>query len=101
MADNGNSFETRYFSAWKYPCKIDEFMLPQIIQDYTKQNTVPIGCFILAFNDTSIAYEIGEQAWISNNPMIDAALDGAQIFLNPSASENERGKIQRKLQMFE
>lgn len=32
MADGGNYFETRYFSAWKHPRKVDEFMLPQIIQ---------------------------------------------------------------------
>ena len=44
---------------------------------------------------------MGEEAWISDNPMIDAALDGAEIFINPSASESERGKIKRKLQMFE
>ena len=59
MADGGNYFETRYFSAWKHPRKIDEFMLPQIIQEHTGQHTVPIGCFILSFNDTSIAYEVG------------------------------------------
>jgi len=42
---------------------------------------------ILNFNDTSMAYEICEESWISNNPMIDAALDGAEIFVNLSASE--------------
>ena len=77
MADGGNYFETRYFSAWKNPRKIDDFMLPQIIQESTGQLTVPIGCFIIGFNDTSLAYEICEESWISNNPMIDAALDGA------------------------
>lgn len=76
-------------------------MLPQIIQDVTQQRSVPIGTFILAFNDTSLAYEICEESWISNNPMIDAALDGAEIFINVSASEIERGKLKRKLQMLE
>jgi NAD+ synthase (glutamine-hydrolysing) len=33
-------------------------MLPQIIQDVTGQRNVPIGCFIINFNDTSLAYEI-------------------------------------------
>jgi hypothetical protein len=33
--------------------------------------------------------------------MIDAALDGAEIFINVSASEIERGKLKRKLQMLE
>lgn len=54
-----------------------EFKLPLVIQEVTKQHTVPIGSFIIDFNDTSLAYEICEESWISNNPMIDAALDGA------------------------
>ena len=56
LADGGNYYETRYFSAWNHPRKTDEFMLPQIIQEVTQQTMVPIGSFILAFNDTSIAY---------------------------------------------
>lgn len=32
--------------------------------------------------------------------MIDAALDGAEIVVNPSASYVERGKLERKMQMF-
>jgi NAD+ synthase (glutamine-hydrolysing) len=76
-------------------------MLPQIIQEVTGQFTVPVGCFIIGFNDTSLAYEICEEAWISNNPMIDAALDGAEIFVNVSGSDIERGKLKRKLQMLE
>ncbi len=35
LADGGNYFETRHFSAWKYPRQVGEFMLPQIIQDVT------------------------------------------------------------------
>lgn len=48
-----------------------------------------------------MAYEIGEEASISNNPMIDAALDGAEIFINISGSETERGKLTRKMRMLE
>jgi hypothetical protein len=33
--------------------------------------------------------------------MIDAALDGGEIFINVSGSEVERGKLKRKLQMLE
>lgn len=35
LADGGNYFETRYFSSWKHTRKIDNFMLPQIIQEVT------------------------------------------------------------------
>ena len=55
-SDGGDKFETRYFSAWKHSRKIDDFMLPQIIQEVTQQHAVPIGCFIIGFNDTSVAY---------------------------------------------
>lgn len=61
---------------------------------------MPIGDFLIEFNDTTLAYEICEESWISNNPMIDAALDGAEIVVNPSASYVERGKLERKMQMF-
>jgi hypothetical protein len=33
--------------------------------------------------------------------MIDAALDGAEIFINGSASEVVRGKLKRKIQMIQ
>jgi hypothetical protein len=33
--------------------------------------------------------------------MIDAALDGAEIFINGSASEIVRGKLKRKIQMIQ
>ena len=58
LADGGNYFETRYFSYWRHPRKVDEFMLPQVIQEVTGQKVVPIGSFILNFNDTNVAYEI-------------------------------------------
>lgn len=32
--------------------------------------------------------------------MIEAALDGAEIFINPSASDSQRGKLKRKIQMI-
>lgn len=32
--------------------------------------------------------------------MIDASLDGAEIFLNPSGSHIERGKLTRKIQLI-
>lgn len=32
--------------------------------------------------------------------MIDAALDGAEIFVNVSGSEIMRGKLKRKIQML-
>ena len=76
-------------------------MLPQIIQEATGQKIVSIGSFILHFNDTQIGYEICEQSWISSNPMIDASLDGAEIFINVSGSDVSRGKLKRKLQMLE
>lgn len=71
-----------------------------MVQEVTDQTSVPIGIFILNFNDTRMAYEICEESWISRNPMIEAALDGAEIFVNASASDIQRGKLKRKIQMI-
>lgn len=32
--------------------------------------------------------------------MIDAVMDGAEVVINPSASNVERGKLARKIQMI-
>jgi NAD+ synthase (glutamine-hydrolysing) len=100
LADGDNYYETRWFGFWKEKQMVDEFKLPLIIQELTCQTTVPIGVFLIDFNDACLGYEICEEAWISDNPMIEAVMDGVEIIVNPSASNVERGKLTRKLQML-
>ena len=58
LADGDNYFETRQFASWKSKHTIGCFKLPENIQKITGQKDVPIGVFIIEFNDTSLAYEI-------------------------------------------
>ena len=56
LADGGNYFETRYYSAWQNKREVGEFLLPHNVQEVTGQVSVPIGVFVLGFKDTSLAY---------------------------------------------
>lgn len=62
---------------------------------------MPIGHIVLSCRDTDVGYEICEEAWVSNNPMIEQSLMGCEIFINPSGSHIEQGKLNRKLQLVE
>lgn len=56
LADGDNYFETRQFASWQSKRSVGSFKLPQSIQRVTGQKEVPIGVFIIEFNDTSLAY---------------------------------------------
>ncbi len=60
LADGDNYFETRQFASWDSKRSVGTFKLPQAVQTVTGQTEVPIGIFIVEFNDTSMAYEICE-----------------------------------------
>lgn len=87
LADGGNYFETRWFSAWKYNYT-EKFELPIGVQKITGEKEVIMGHILIRCLDVDIGFEICEEAWISDNPMIKQALDGAEIFLNSSASHD-------------
>ena len=100
MANDGNHFESRWFSSWK-PYHSEEHYLPEPIKKLTGQVTVPIGHLIFRCHDTDIGYEICEEAWVSKNLMIEQSMSGCEIFLNPSGSHVEQGKLYRKIQLVE
>lgn len=77
LPDGDGYYETRWFGMWRERRKVGQFKLPKSIQEVTGQTDVPIGEFLLQFKDTIVALEICEEGWISHNPMIDSALDGA------------------------
>lgn len=58
LADGDNYYETRWFGFWKEKKQVDEFKLPRIIQNLTGQTSVPIGVFLIDFNDACLGYEI-------------------------------------------
>ena len=76
LADGDGYFETRWFGFWKQKGQVAEFKLPRVIQDVTGQKRVPIGEFLIEFNDTCLGFEICEESWISDNPLIQAVMDG-------------------------
>ena len=80
------------FTAWTQKRTIEEFYLPRIIQDITRQSKVPIGDAVLALQDTVIGYEICEELWNPLSSHIDMSLDGVEIFVNGSGSYMELRK---------
>jgi len=92
MCDDGNYRESRWFTAWTQKRTIEEFYLPRIIQDITRQSKVPIGDAVLALQDTVIGYEICEELWNPLSSHIDMSLDGVEIFVNGSGSYMELRK---------
>lgn len=87
LADGGNYFESRWFSAWKANY-VEQFDLPVGIQKLTGVKSCPMGHIVVRCLDVEIGFEICEEAWISNNPMIQQSLNGVEIFLNSSGSHD-------------
>ena len=55
LANDGNYREMRYFSGWNNISKMDQYVLPPMIQKLTNQYNVPIGPAIIETQDTSLA----------------------------------------------
>lgn len=54
--------------------------------------TVPFGTLIFNNGQLRLAVEVCEDLWVSNPPSADLTLEGAEIILNPSASNAVIGK---------
>jgi NAD+ synthase (glutamine-hydrolysing) len=63
MADDGNYHESRWFTPWQ-KIGVEDFVLPEFIQEVTKQKRVPIGVAIMRTEDTEIGIEICEELWV-------------------------------------
>uniref|UniRef100_A0A8C0KX25 Glutamine-dependent NAD(+) synthetase n=1 Tax=Canis lupus dingo TaxID=286419 RepID=A0A8C0KX25_CANLU len=63
LANEGNYRELRWFTPWSRSRQTEEYFLPRMIQDVTKQETVPFGDAVLATRDTCIGSEICEELW--------------------------------------
>ena len=57
LANDGNYRETRWFTAWQHPKKVEKFRLPLLVSDVTKQTHVPFGDAALEFIDGSLGSE--------------------------------------------
>ena len=63
LADDDNYRERRYFTGWSRLKQVDEFVLPQFIQQITGQKLVPFGDAVIQTDDASIGSEICEELW--------------------------------------
>ncbi len=85
LANDGVHYETRWFNAWPS----SELFEVEILGFQ-----VPFGDVIYKINNTSIAFEICEDAWSENRPGARYAKEKVDMILNPSASHFAFGKSQ-------
>ncbi|XP_057173241.1 glutamine-dependent NAD(+) synthetase isoform X14 [Ursus arctos] len=77
----------------------EEYFLPRMIQDVTKQETVPFGDAVLATRDTCIGSEICEELWTPHSPHVHMGLDGVEIFTNASGSHHVLRKAHARVDL--
>ncbi|XP_035119572.3 glutamine-dependent NAD(+) synthetase isoform X6 [Callithrix jacchus] len=77
----------------------EEYFLPRMIRDLTKQETVPFGDAVLATWDTCIGSEICEELWTPHSPHIDMGLDGVEIVTNASSSHHVLRKANTRVDL--
>nr|XP_012613089.1 glutamine-dependent NAD(+) synthetase isoform X5 [Microcebus murinus] len=99
LANEANYRELRWFTPWCRSRQIEEYFLPRMIQDLTKQETVPFGDAVLATQDTCIGSEICEELWTPHSPHIDMGLDGVEIVTNASGSHHVLRKAHARVDL--
>ncbi|XP_038621075.1 glutamine-dependent NAD(+) synthetase [Tachyglossus aculeatus] len=99
LANEGNYREMRWFTPWQRTRTIEEYFLPRMIQELTKQETVPIGDAVLATQDTCIGSEVCEELWTPYSPHIEMGLDGVEIFTNASGSHHTLRKAYTRVDL--
>nr|XP_006642713.1 PREDICTED: glutamine-dependent NAD(+) synthetase isoform X1 [Lepisosteus oculatus] len=99
LANGGNYREFRWFSPWKKTRHVEEFVLPEMIQEVTGQETVPFGDGILVTKETCLGSEICAELWSSRSPHIDMGQDGVEIFTNSSGSHHELRKAYHRVNL--
>uniref|UniRef100_A0A673U835 Glutamine-dependent NAD(+) synthetase n=1 Tax=Suricata suricatta TaxID=37032 RepID=A0A673U835_SURSU len=99
LANEGNYRELRWFTPWSRTRQTEEYFLPRMLQDLTKQETVPFGDAVLATRDTCIGCEICEELWTPRSPHVDMGLDGVEIFTNASGSHHVLRKAHARVEL--
>ncbi|ELK13223.1 glutamine-dependent NAD(+) synthetase isoform X1 [Pteropus alecto] len=99
LANEGNYQELRWFTPWSRSRQTEDYFLPRMIQELTKQETVPFGDAVLATQDTCIGSEVCEELWMPHSPHIDMGLDGVEIFTNASGSHHVLRKAHARVDL--
>lgn len=99
LAENGNSREGRYFTAWPSSKNTAELVLPEVIQKIKGQTTVLIGDALIQTKDTMIGIETQEEACESTPPSVQMGLEGVEIFLNNSALHHQIRELDTRIRI--
>ncbi|XP_068832903.1 glutamine-dependent NAD(+) synthetase isoform X3 [Capricornis sumatraensis] len=99
LANEGNYRELRWFTPWSRSRQTEEYFLPRMLQDLTKQETVPFGDAVLSTRDTCIGSEVCEELWTPHSPHVDMGLDGVEIFTNASGSHHVLRKAHARVDL--
>ncbi|KAJ3017069.1 glutamine-dependent NAD(+) synthetase [Thoreauomyces humboldtii] len=100
LANDGNYREMRWFAAWQKLRTVEDFYLPRIISEITKQHTVPFGDGVISARDTVLGTEMCEELFTPDSPHIHQALDGVEIFTNSSGSHHEFRKLDTRIDLI-
>ena len=98
LAEDGNYREGRWFTGW-HKDKLDvleDHVLPDEIQEITKQKSVKFGVGIIETSDATIASEVCEELFTPESLNILLGLEGVDIISNGSGSHFQIGKQQRR-----
>lgn len=107
LADDGNYRERRFFASWPLELSqlnqnvLDDFILPPILQEATKQISVPIGIAMIRTKETIIAAEVCEELWSPKSPHVNFYLSGAEIICNASGSHHQLRKLSNRLTLIQ
>ncbi|XP_062051657.1 glutamine-dependent NAD(+) synthetase isoform X5 [Lepus europaeus] len=99
LANEANYHELRWFTPWSRSRHVEEYFLPRMLQELTKQETVPFGDAVLATQDTCIGSEVCEELWTPHSPHVDMGLDGVEIFTNASGSHHVLRKAHARVDL--
>lgn len=100
LANDGNYRETRWFTAWQHPKKIEDHQLPPAVAAVTGQSRVPFGDAALEFLDASLASETCEELFTPAAPHIQMALNGVEVISNGSGSHHQLRKLNTRMDLI-
>jgi len=101
LANDGNYRETRWFTAWQHPKKVENHRLPTSVATATGQLYVPFGDAALEFLDASLASETCEELFTPAAPHIQLALSGVEVFSNGSGSHHQLRKLNTRMDLIQ
>ncbi|OAL24760.1 hypothetical protein AYO22_05549 [Fonsecaea multimorphosa] len=76
MCEEGNYFESRWFTPWTRRREVEDYPLEDAISSVTGQRTAPFGDGVLQTIDTLVGAETCEELFTPNAPHIHMGLNG-------------------------